>query len=310
MLSELRAGQNFEKVLFIENVIKKTASNGSVYLDITLKDSSAAIAGKMWKAESIDMNIIKSGVIANIKGRTDAYNGKTQIIVETIAVMEKVDDEIMSKLYASPPLKPADMFEQIYTAATKLKDSELKSLTCGILNDYKERLLIFPGAKTMHHATRGGLLHHIHTMLRTANAITEIYQDLNKDLLYAAVILHDIGKLKEISLNEYGIPVDYTKEGKMLGHIITGICMIEAKAKELNISDETALMLKHCLLSHHYFADYGSPKMPMLPEAEALYYIDVMDARMYEISDALQSVEKGSFSQRIYALENRCLYKF
>ena len=110
-------------------------------------------------------------------------------------------------------------------------------------------------------------------------------------------------------LSEYGIPVDYTKEGKLLGHIVQGICIIDAKCKELKISDEIVMLLKHCLLSHHYFAEYGSPKMPMIAEAEALYYIDVMDARMFEISQALSSVEKGSFSQRVYALENRSMYK-
>jgi 3'-5' exoribonuclease len=149
----------------------------------------------------------------------------------------------------------------------------------------------------------------MHTMLKTAKAVAEIYENLDKDLLFASVMLHDIGKLDEIMLSEYGIPVDYTKEGKLLGHIIVGICMIDAKAKEMKISKETALMVKHCLLSHHYFAEYGSPKMPLTAEAEALYYIDVLDARMFEIDDALAGTEKGAFSPRSYALENRSMYK-
>lgn len=309
MLAELQAGQSLDKVLFIETIIKKTASNGSTYLDMMLKDSSAVISAKMWKADGINLSIVKAGVIANIKGKTEEYNGKIQIIVENIAIVENVNDEIMSKLYASSPIPAGEMFEQIYTAALKLKNNELKILTCAILDEKKERLLIFPGAKQMHHASRGGLLHHTHTMLRTASAICEIYQNLDKDLLYAAVILHDIGKIEEIMLSEYGIPVDYTKEGKLLGHIVQGICTIDSKAKELNISDEISMLLKHCLLSHHYFAEYGSPKMPMIAEAEILYYIDVMDARMFEISQALSTVEKGSFSPRVYALENRSMYK-
>ncbi len=309
MLAELQTGQSLDKILFIETIIKKTASNGSTYLDMMLKDSSAVVSAKMWKADGINLSIVKAGVIANIKGKTEEYNGKIQIIVETIAIVENVNDEIMSKLYASSPIPPGEMFEQIYTAASKLKNNELKILTCAILDEKKERLLIFPGAKQMHHASRGGLLHHTHTMLRTASAICEIYQNLDKDLLYAAVILHDIGKIEEIMLSEYGIPVDYTKEGKLLGHIVQGICTIDSKAKELNISDEISMLLKHCLLSHHYFAEYGSPKMPMIAEAEILYYIDVMDARMFEISQALSTVEKGSFSPRVYALENRSMYK-
>lgn len=309
MLAELQTGQSLNKVVFIETIIKKTASNGSAYLDLMLKDSTAVISAKMWKADGINLSIVKAGIIASIKGKTEEYNGKVQIIVESIAIVEDVDDEIMAKLYASPPVPPIEMFEQIYSAASKLKNNDLKTITCAILDDKKQQLLIFPGAKQMHHASRGGLLHHTHTMLRTASAICEIYQNLDKDLLYAAVILHDIGKLEEIMLSEYGIPVDYTKEGKLLGHIVQGICIIDAKARHLKISDEITMLLKHCLLSHHYFAEYGSPKMPMIAEAEVLYYIDVMDARMFEISQALSSVEKGCFSPRVYALENRSMYK-
>lgn len=310
MLADLQNGQSFNKILFIESIIKKTANNGSTYLDMMLKDASAALNAKMWKADNVDLNSIKAGIIADIKGRTEEYNGRMQLIIESIAIIEKVDDDVMSKVYAATPIKPAEMFEHIFTAASKLKNKELQLLTCEILKENKERLLIFPGAKQMHHASRGGLLHHIHTMLRAANSLTEIYGHLNKDLLYAAVMLHDIGKLEEIMLSEYGIPVDYTKEGKLLGHIIQGICIVETKAKELKISDEITLMLKHCLLSHHYFADYGSPKMPMIAEAEVLYYLDVMDARMFQMADALSCVEKGEFSQRVYALENRSMYKF
>jgi 3'-5' exoribonuclease len=310
MLAELKNGQSFDKVLFIESIIKKTANNGNSYLDMLLKDNSASMNAKMWRADGVDLNIIKAGIIATIKGRTEEYNGRAQLIVESITIIEEVDDTMMSQVYAAPPIKPAEMFEQIYAAASKLKNKELQILTCEILKENKERLLIFPGAKQMHHASRGGLLHHIHTMLRAANALTEVYEHLNKDLLYAAVILHDIGKLDEIMLSEYGIPVDYTKEGKLLGHIVQGICIVETKAKELRISDDIILMLKHCLLSHHYFADYGSPKMPLTAEAEILYYLDVMDARMFQISNALSMVEKGEFSQRVYALDNRSMYKF
>ncbi len=311
MLIDLKNGQKFNSITFIEKITKKTASNGKIYLDMVIKDKSAVMNGKMWSADQVDLNIFRPGVVANISGRADEYNGKMQVIIENMQWVETPTDEVIAALYATAPMDGGEMYDQIHAAATKIENAHLREIVCGILADNKERLLIFPGAKQMHHAYRGGLLYHTHTMLRHARAVIEIYPYLKKDLLYAAVILHDIGKLDEIGLDEYGIPLEYSKDGKLLGHIVQGICMVDNKARELQLDkSEAALALKHCLLSHHYFSEYGSPKMPMIAEAEVLYYLDVMDARMFQMEEALSAVEDGEFTQRIYALENRSLYKF
>ncbi|MGI6350027.1 MAG: HD domain-containing protein [Eubacteriaceae bacterium] len=311
MLIDLKVGQNFTAVVLIDKIVKKTASNNKTYVDLVVKDRSAVINGKIWNGDQVDMELFQPGKVAKIGGKVDEYNGKMQIIVESMTLIESPDKEVIEALYASAPMDAAEMYEQIYTAAAKIEIEALREIVCGILADYKERLLIFPGAKQMHHAYRSGLLYHTHTILRHARAVVDIYPYLNKDLLYAAVILHDIGKLEEIALNEYGIPVEYSQEGKLLGHIIQGICMIDKKAQQLQLEKSEATMaLKHCLLSHHYFAEYGSPKMPMIAEAEVLYYLDVMDARMFQMEEALSLVQNGEFTQRIYALENRSLYKF
>lgn len=311
MLTDLNSAQRFNCIVFIDKITKKTASNGKAYIDVVVKDRSAVMNGKIWNAEQVDLNIFKPGAVSEIGGRAEEYNGKIQLIIESMRFIDSPTEEVIASLYASSPMDSAEMYEQIYAAAAKIEESALREIVCGILEDNKERLLIFPGAKQLHHAYRGGLLYHTHTILRHAKSVIDLYSYLNKDLLYAAVILHDIGKLDEITLDEYGIPLEYSKDGKLLGHIIQGICMVQTKAQQLQLDkSEAALALKHCLLSHHYFSEYGSPKMPMIAEAEVLYYLDVMDARMFQMEEALSAVEDGEFTQRIYALENRTLYKF
>ena len=146
-------------------------------------------------------------------------------------------------------------------------------------------------------------------MLKAAKALVNVYDFLNKDLLYAGVILHDIGKMEEMDASELGLVNDYTAGGKLLGHLIQGITVIADVAKETGFNSEKLMVLQHLILSHHYEPEYGSPKYPMLPEGEMLHYLDVMDARMYDMKKVSESCEPGEFSEKIRSLENRNIYK-
>jgi len=146
-------------------------------------------------------------------------------------------------------------------------------------------------------------------MLLTGDQISLIYNNLNRDLLFAGIILHDIAKLDEMDASILGIVSDYTPEGNLLGHIIQGIKQIDRAAEQVGADKETAVLLEHMLLSHHYHPEFGSPKKPMFPEAELLHYIDMIDARMYTMEQVLQNTETGGFSERVWELENRNLYR-
>jgi len=169
--------------------------------------------------------------------------------------------------------------------------------------------MYYPAASKNHHAEYGGLLYHVKRMLMTGLAVCDIYPILNRDLVAAGVILHDIEKLNEIESNEYGISPGYSFEGQMLGHIVQGIKLLDRLTEELGFPREKALMLEHMILSHHYEPEFGSPKKPLFPEAEVLHYLDILDARMFDMEDALNGVEPGSFSDRIWTLDNRRIYK-
>ncbi len=310
MLSEIKAGQRIEDLIVqLSHLQLRTSASGKNYLDIQLKDKTMIVPCKMWNADKVNLDDIKIGAIVRINGRSDEFKGNLQIIAEEIILVEEITEAIVDRIYEVAPISGLEMYEQMYAAAEKMEDVDLRRLTCAMLADNREQLLIFPGAKRMHHAQRAGLLYHTYTMLRGAKAFADIYPHLDKDLLYAAVMLHDIGKLREIELDASGIPIDYTKEGKLLGHIISGICMIDEKARQLEINVEITLVLKHTILAHHYFEEYGSPKKPMIAEVEVLYYLDALDARMFQFAEVKEKTEKGAFSDAVYALENRRIYR-
>ena len=143
----------------------------------------------------------------------------------------------------------------------------------------------------------------------TGERVCEVYTNLDRDLVAAGVILHDIEKLNEIESESDGIATGYSFEGQMLGHIIQGVKTIDRLTAELGFPREKAIMLEHMILAHHYEPEFGSPKKPLFPEAEVLHYLDILDARMFDMQAALDATEPGEFSDRVWTLDNRRLYK-
>ena len=156
----------------------------------------------------------------------------------------------------------------------------------------------------------GGLLYHIKRMLMAGERLCEVYTGLNRDLVMCGVVIHDMEKLNEIESNELGISPGYSFEGQLLGHIVQGVREVEKMtAKIPGFPREKAIMLEHMILAHHYEPEYGSPKKPLFAEAEILHYLDILDARMFDFEEALLKTEPGDFSDRIFTLDNRRIYK-
>ena len=177
------------------------------------------------------------------------------------------------------------------------------------LTDNKEKLMYYPAAQKNHHAEMAGLLYHVKRMLMMAERACEVYTNLNRELVMTGVILHDMEKINEIDSNELGISTGYSFEGKMLGHLVQGVRTIDRLAAELDIPREKAVMLEHMILSHHYEPEFGSPKKPLFPEAEMLHYLDMVDAKMFDMQEAVEKTEPGCFSDRVWTLDNRNVYR-
>lgn len=308
-IRHLKKGQPFLGYLFIKSQITKTASNGNRYFNMTLTDTNFdEIDGKMWDVKPADEEEFTAGKLVKIKGVVQEYNGHLQLIANRMRLANMGDDVNIDDYVACVPVNIDTMLQEIQGTIAAFQNADLKKITQAIVDDKTPILRYFPAAKSNHHALKGGLLYHTYTMLRLGKAIAPIYPFLNTDLLYAGIILHDIGKTVEMQSDENGSVDDYTAEGKLLGHIITEIVEIETYGRNLQIDPEVLLLLKHMILTHHYEPEYGSPKRPMFPEAELLHHLDIIDARMNTMEKVQSGLEKGTFSEMIWGLDKIQLY--
>ncbi|MEG0376851.1 MAG: HD domain-containing protein [Eubacterium sp.] len=309
-IKNLKKGQSFLGYLFIKSQIIKTAANGSRYFNMTLTDSSFdEIDGKMWDVKEVDEDEFKAGKLVKVKGAVQEYNGHLQLIASRMRIANAGDDVNIDDYVQCAPVKTEDMIADMNATIEAFENEDIKKITRAIFVDKTEVLSYFPAAKKHHHAMKGGLLYHTYSMLRIGKSLTPLYPFLNADLLYAGIILHDIGKITEMVSDENGSVSDYTPEGKMLGHIITEIVEIDNYGKQLDTDPEVLLMLKHMILSHHYEAEYGSPKKPMFAEAELLHHIDMIDARMNTMEKIESGLAPGSFSENNWGLDGVQLYR-
>lgn len=298
-------GQMFEGFLLVKAAEQRTSSNGSKYLDMTLGDVSGEVNAKMWDGTAAAPGV---GKVIRLRGMMLEYNGKPQLRVDKFRLALENDRFDMSMLMPCAPEPPQNMMDYILNRADAIVDKELKALVLLRLEQAGDKIYYYPAAQKLHHAERSGLLHHTSTMLRTAQALCEIYPRLDGDLLAAGVILHDLCKLEELSADEMGVVSEYTVEGQLLGHLVQGVSALGRAAEKLGTRKELVLMLQHMILSHHDLPEYGSPRRPMFPEAEVLHIIDLLDARMFEMDYALKNTAPGGFTERIWSLERK-LYK-
>ena len=290
----------------------KTGANGKQYLDITLGDNSGEIAAKKWdvsEEEHARLNEIKVKDIIKVKALVTEWAGQLQLRIQRIRPSAEADGQEIGDFLKAAPEDPQAMYTYILTVAEKLRDGDLRRLCVKTLTENRERLLYYPAAQKNHHAQLGGLLYHTKRMLMTGERVCQVYTNLNADFVLAGVILHDMEKLNEIEAGSDGIATGYSFEGQMLGHIVQGVKMIDRETEALDFPREKAIMLEHMILAHHYEPEYGSPKRPLFPEAEVLHYLDILDARMFDMQAALENTEPGQFSEKVRTLDNRRLYK-
>lgn len=304
-IAELGKDQKFEGFLLVRSADQRTGGNGAKYLDMNLTDRTGEVNAKVWDGNT---PCPAPGSVIKVRGTTLEYNGRLQLRVERIRTMAEGDPVDLSLLAPCAPEASEAMLQELYDTADAFTSEPLRLITREMLDRFREKLLYYPAAQRIHHAERGGLLHHTTGMLRLAKAILTQYTWLNADLLLAGVILHDLCKTEEMDSNDMGVVRDYSREGLLLGHLVLGVNRIQEAANELGISGEPVLLLQHMMLSHHGEAEFGSPRKPMFPEAEALHWVDLLDARMNEMQTAIQKLKPGVFSEKIWSLDRR-LYR-
>ncbi len=307
-VSDLKPGETINGIYILKSVDLKISSNKKTYLDIILSDQTGEVSAKWWDAGESEYSSLATNKLYYINARADLWKEALQLSLNKIRLADEEDQKCIGDFVPSAPFTPEEMLEEIYLFTAKIKNTEIRSLVMKLLDEKEERLLYYPAAKSLHHAIRSGLLYHILRMLKTAEALCQVYQGVNTDLLYAGVLLHDLAKIGELSSNELGI-AEYSKTGQLLGHIIMGVEELDRAGRQMGVSEEVLLLLKHMIVSHHYEAEYGSPKKPMFLEAELLHHIDLIDARVYDYQNATRNVAPGRFSDPVWSLDRRSIYK-
>lgn len=311
-INELKSNMEIIDFFMVKSIGIKVGSNNKQYLDLHLADNTGEVSAKKWdvsEGEQPALSAIKEGNIVKVKAQVTEWNGMKQLRVLRIRKSTEADVLELSDFIKAAPEQPEDMYRFITDCANEIKDDDLRRLTTKLLVDNKDRLWYYPAASRNHHAEYAGLLWHMKRMIMSGKALCKIYDFLNEDLVVTGVIIHDMEKLNEIDASENGIASGYSMKGQLLGHIVQGVTMIDELCKELGIDEEKAIILEHMILTHHYEPEFGSPKKPMFPEAEILHYLDVMDARMFDMEEALYGVGPGGFSERVRVLDNRRIYR-
>ncbi|NLM10459.1 MAG: HD domain-containing protein [Clostridiaceae bacterium] len=307
-ISDLKQGETINGIYILRKKELKETSNKKPYIDILFSDNTGEIQAKLWEAGEEIYNNLQLNVLYYVNAKVDYFKDMLQLNINKIRIADPEDQKEIGKFVPSAPIPPEIMLDEIYEYAKSISNTDIRKLVLKLLKDKEEQLLYYPAAKSLHHSIRSGLLYHILRMLRLSEKLKEVYTEINLDLLYAGVLIHDLAKIGELESNELGFS-EYSKEGQLLGHLIMGICDIEKAGEELGISSEIILLLKHMIVSHHYEPEYGSPKKPMFLEAELLHFIDMIDARVYDFQNHLKNIEKGNFSEPVWSLDRRRLYK-
>lgn len=296
--------------LMVNEMTEGVTSNNSPYIKFTFSDGKDSIKGVMWDKSITDIPHVSSGSIIKIRTLPKTYKGTLQLTVLQCRTITKDDNINVEDFIKTSPVEPSHIYNELLTRVSNFENESFRKVVTKLLEDNRDKLLYYPAAKTVHHAIQGGLLYHIYRMYKSGSALSDIYEyGIDTELLISGIILHDIGKLNELSSNENGVVEDYSKEGKLIGHIVQGIIMLHDTARELNIPAEDELVLKHILISHHGSAENGSPRRPMILEAQLLNKLDEMDAIIYQFQDTLSNLGKGEFSENKFFLGNIQIYK-
>lgn len=252
-------------------------SNGGKFLGMVFKDRSGEIGGILWNGAAGVARMFEIGDVVNVRGTCAVHQDRLQVRVDQVLPLREHEYDPADLVYAPDGLDEAAAryLEQLRT----VQDPHLNALLVSFLDDASimERLKAAAAGKKWHHAFRGGLLKHCAEVTTIAMTMCELFPALNKDLLVAAIFLHDIGKIDEMT---QGLMIEYTDEGKLIGHLCMGAEMVQRRIEAIpGFPNSLRMQLLHCILSHHGEMNHGSPVVPKTLEAIVLYHCDNLDAQ-------------------------------
>ncbi|HCA34931.1 MAG TPA: hydrolase [Lachnospiraceae bacterium] len=308
-IADFADGQHIVDCYLVRDKLELVTKAGKDYMKLILEDSSRTINGMVWDLESALIGSFRKGDVVKVDAFVQTYQGALQLNIVRIR-QAKAGEYKLEDLFKVSKKDPEDLYQQALAMIDQIRDPGLKQL---VEYFYKlnpntiKKLKQHPAAKSIHHDYVGGLLEHSVTVAEYAVSFQEAYPQMDKDLLIAGGLLHDIGKLSELA----PIPLnDYTDSGRLLGHITIGYQMVhEAGARIGLLSQKKLLQLEHMILSHHGEREFGSPVVPETMEAMALHMADLCDSHLKQMEEQIETDRtEGSWTAYNRVLD-RYIYK-
>jgi 3'-5' exoribonuclease len=265
----------------------KLKKNGEPYLALTLADRTGQIEAKMWDGVPEAVGTFEMDDFVKVRGLINRYNGRFQLTIHKIRRMEESEVDYADYLPKTDK-DIGELWRRLADFVASIQEPHLKTLLQAFLADPEivRGYQAAPAAKTLHHAYIGGLLDHVVSLMTSCDLVLRNYPHLDRDLVLAGVFLHDIGKLHELS---YARSFGYTSKGQLLGHMIIELEMLHAKLAQVpDFPDRLKTLLEHLIISHHGRYEFGSPKLPMFPEALLLHYLDDLDSKIESMRSHLE----------------------
>ena len=308
-VSELQENATQSISLLVQSKEIRQKKTGEPYLSLTLSDKTGDIDAKMWDNVTEVLNIFERADFVRVKGLVQIYHNRIQFVIHRLRPL--TDKEVdFTDFFPASKYNPAVMWEELRGYVNGISNAHIRGLLNAILDDEEigRRYRIAPAAKQIHHAFLSGLLEHVLSLCRLSKAVSPLYPFIDCDLMIAGCVLHDIGKIWELS---YDRGFAYTAEGQLLGHMMIGLRIVSDKLRGLpDFPAPLRTLIEHIIISHHGQLDFGSPKLPQFPEALLFHYLDDLDSKM-ECSRALLERDQtpGNFTSFSHALERGMLRK-
>ena len=287
-ISQLADGEAIDEIYLLADKQLRANRNAALYLLVELRDKTGVLSARMWNVTEENVAHVNPGEFVQVKGKAQLYQGALQLIISQIQPVSASGLD-MADFVRKSERDLSQLAARLKQIVLSIDEPHLKSLMeCFLIDEpFMNAFMAAPAGMKAHHAYRGGLLEHVVNMLEVCHRIADLYPGVDRNLLLAGAFLHDVGKVRELSF-ETGC--SYTDEGQLLGHLVIAVEMLTEKIAQASALTgepfplETALRLKHLIISHHGTYEFGSPKLPMTPEAIALHHIDNLDAKVHEFS--------------------------
>jgi 3'-5' exoribonuclease len=306
-VGSLEPDQNITSFFLVVEKELRSTREGKPYLRLELGDRTGKVEARMWNHFEEAAASVSRDDFVKVQARVDVYRNQKQLMVDRLRKAE-VEEIEPADFYAQTEANVEELWTRLREIAASVTDPWLRQLLDSVLDDPQIAPLYrrAPAAKSMHHAFLGGLLEHVVSLCELCNVVAARYPEANRDLLLTGAVLHDVGKIYELS---YERALGYTVEGQLLGHIVMATEIVGRKVREIaGFPEELGVLVKHMILSHHGQYDFGSPKLPMFREAVMLHYLDDLDSKMGAMR-GLFVVDNGDphWTERSAALERRLL---